>query len=136
MIKTLFKISDLWILLGFLVIYIAVFDTKIDVGGDNAGYYILGKSISSGLGYTDIHLPNANPANHFPPGYPIILSVFMNFSDGFVFLKSRGAASGLLFFFHFCTVWYLNIDKRFCVLYCTTTSHQNNKNSKKTIQLR
>ena len=96
MIKNRFKISDIWILLGFLVIYIAVFDTKIDVGGDNAGYYILGKSISSGLGYTDIHLPNANPANHFPPGYPIILSVFMNFSDDFVFLK---IINGLFFFF-------------------------------------
>ena len=96
MLKNPFKISDLWILCGFLVIYIAVFDTKIDVGGDNAGYYILGKSINSGLGYTDIHLPNANPANHFPPGYPAMLSVFMNFSDDFIFLK---IINGLFFFF-------------------------------------
>ncbi len=110
MIKNLFKISDIWILLGFLIIYIAVFDTKIDVGGDNAGYYILGKSISSGLGYTDIHLPNANPANHFPPGYPIILSVFMNFSDDLFFWKSL-----MDYFFFFSLLMLQRIFERMSV---------------------
>ena len=89
-----FKRSDLWIALGFLFCYLAIFDEKLDLGGDNAGYYILGKALNSGQGYTNIHLPGATPANHFPPGYPVILSVFMTISESFVFLKWM---NGLLF---------------------------------------
>ena len=69
----------------FLLIYPAIFDKKIDLGGDNAGYYILGKALSQGEGYTDIHLPERTPANHFPPGYPVIVSAFLFFSDSLVF---------------------------------------------------
>ncbi len=73
--------------LVFLVIYSFIFDSKINLGGDNAGYYILGKSISSGQGYSNIHMPG-NPAhNHFPPGYPAILAFFMQLSDSINFLK-------------------------------------------------
>jgi hypothetical protein len=89
-----FKRSDLWIALGFLFCYLAIFDEKLDLGGDNAVYYILGKALHSGQGYTDIHLPGATPANHFPPGYPAILSLFMTISESFVFLKWM---NGLLF---------------------------------------
>ena len=89
-----FKKSDLWIALGFLVCYFAIFDSKLDLGGDNAGYYILGQSIHSGQGYTDIHLPGAPSASHFPPGYPVLLAVFMTVSDSFDFLKWM---NGLLF---------------------------------------
>lgn len=89
-----FKRSDLWIALGFLFCYLAIFDEKLDLGGDNAVYYILGKALHSGQGYTDIHLTGATPANHFPPGYPVILSLFMTISESFVFLKWM---NGLLF---------------------------------------
>jgi hypothetical protein len=89
-----FKKSDLWIALGFLVCYLAIYDAKLDLGGDNAGYYILGQSLHSGQGYTDIHLPGAPSAKHFPPGYPAVLAVFMTISDSFDFLKWM---NGLLF---------------------------------------
>jgi hypothetical protein len=73
--------------LVFLGVYIFIFDSKINLGGDNAGYYVLGKSISSGQGYSNIHMPD-NPAhNHFPPGYPAILALFMHISDSISFLK-------------------------------------------------
>ncbi|CAI8275183.1 MAG: Uncharacterised protein [Owenweeksia sp. TMED14] len=96
MIKTLFRKTDLWIVLGFMIVYVTIFDAKLDFGGDNAGYYILGKSIITGQGYTDLHLPGANAANHFPPGYPVILSLMMTISDNFIFLK---IINGLLFLF-------------------------------------
>ncbi len=89
-----FTKSDLWIALGFLLCYLAIFDAKLDLGGDNAGYYILGQSLHSGQGYTDIHLPGAPAAKHFPPGYPAVLAVFMTISDSFEFLKWM---NGLLF---------------------------------------
>lgn len=76
----------------FLLVYTAVFDSKIDLGGDNAGYYILGKALNTGAGYTDIHLPEQTPANHFPPGYPALLALFMFVSDSFVFLKLMNGA--------------------------------------------
>lgn len=95
MFRNPFRVTDLWILLGFIFVYTAVFDSKLDVGGDNAGYFILGQSIYSGQGYTDLHLPGASKANHFPPGYPAIISLFMMFSDDFTFLK---VINGFFFF--------------------------------------
>lgn len=76
------------------VIYMLIFDTKLNLGGDNAVYYILGESISSGNGYTDIHNVNAGPANHFPPGYPVVLALFMIFTKSLTFLK---VVNGLFF---------------------------------------
>jgi len=96
MLKNPFRISDLWILIGFIIVYVAIFDSKLDVGGDNAGYFILGQSLHTGQGYTDLHLPGATTANHFPPGYPAIISLLMMFSDDFTFLK---IINGFFFFF-------------------------------------
>lgn len=75
------------IALSFALIYPYIFNQKVDLGGDNASYYILGKAISSGQGYTNIHVPGNPPHNHFPPGYPAILAVFMVFTQSIIFLK-------------------------------------------------
>lgn len=72
---------------GFIIVYPFIFDKKVSLGGDNASYYILGKAISSGQGYTNIHVPGEPPHNHFPPGYPAILGVFMLFTQSITFLK-------------------------------------------------
>lgn len=77
----------LLLLLGFAIIYPSIFDKKVNLGGDNAGYYILGKALANGQGYTNIHLPENTPHNHFPPGYPAILGIFMVFSSSITFLK-------------------------------------------------
>lgn len=75
------------IALVFVFVYPYIFDKKVNLGGDNAGYYILGKAISTGQGYTDIH-KLGNPAhNHFPPGYPVILGVVMFFTQSITALK-------------------------------------------------
>ena len=54
--------------------YNQIFDKKVSLGGDNAGYYILGNSIASGQGYKNIHLKEKTEHNHFPPGYPLIIA--------------------------------------------------------------
>ena len=71
----------------FIFVYPYIFDQKVNLGGDNAGYYILGKALSSGQGYTDIHLSNEPKHNHFPPGYPAILGIAMVFTQSIIALK-------------------------------------------------
>ena len=75
------------LLLIFFVAYQFIFDSKLDLGGDNGGYYILGKALSTGHGYTNIHHVGDPSHNHFPPGYPALLAVFMFISDSVIFLK-------------------------------------------------
>lgn len=93
-----FSLQNLWpfaiITLAFLLVYPSIFDVKLDLGGDNAGYFILGKSLAEGLGYTDIHFFPSTPANHFPPGYPVLLALLMKLGLGLVGMK---VVNGLLF---------------------------------------
>ena len=67
------------ITLGFLFIYQYIFDPKIDLNGDNASYYILGKALNAGEGFVNINSIHKTPNNHFPPGYPAIISLIMFF---------------------------------------------------------
>ncbi|MCP4552383.1 MAG: hypothetical protein GY834_10160 [Bacteroidetes bacterium] len=88
------------LILTFFKVYNNSFDKKISLAGDNAGYYILGKSIASGQGYVNIFTKEMKPHNHFPVGYPLIIAstvkLFSNKTDiikkanGFFFLLSIG----------------------------------------------
>ena len=71
----------------FLGVYGYIFDKKLDLNGDNAYYYVLGKALSQGEGYVNIANINKAPNNHYPPGYPFIISLFMHISDSLIFLK-------------------------------------------------
>jgi hypothetical protein len=71
----------------YLLVYSYTFDEKLDLNGDNAYYYVLGKALSLGEGYVNIASITRAPNNHFPPGYPFILSLFMHLSDSTTFLK-------------------------------------------------
>jgi len=83
------------LLFAFVNTYNNVFNKKIDLNGDNAGYYILGKSIATGNGYSNIHTKNANGHNHFSPGYPtIIAATSLLFSDD---IKTIKRVNGILF---------------------------------------
>lgn len=42
---------------------------------DDGVYVVLAKALAEGQGYANIHLPGAPPAVHFPPFYPLVLSV-------------------------------------------------------------
>lgn len=64
-------------LFAFIFIYPSIFDVKLFLGGDNCNYYILADGLSSGQGYVNNNEPFPTAANHFPPGYPFIMSLFM-----------------------------------------------------------
>jgi hypothetical protein len=61
----------------FLIVNVYVYDSKIDLNGDNASYFRLGKALASGKGYVNIADIRQSPENHFPPGYPALISVIM-----------------------------------------------------------
>ncbi len=63
--------------IAWYFIFPSIYDGKLFLGGDNANYYILAEGLSSGHGYTQISSPNMTPGNHFPPGYPFIMSILM-----------------------------------------------------------
>ncbi len=83
------------LIISFFKIYPYVFDEKIDLNGDNTQYYLLGKSIAQGDGFSDIKSPEKPPSNRFPPGYPLIISSTIKlFSDDISTIKY---ANGFLF---------------------------------------
>ncbi len=65
----------------FYKTYDRIFDKKVHLGGDNAGYYIYGKSLAKGEGYRAIHTKEKTKANHFPPGYPALIATVMKVFD-------------------------------------------------------
>ncbi len=62
----------------FAAVYGSLFDSKLNIGGDNAVYIRLAENIADGHGYSQI-APDGSyaPSGHFPPGYSFILSLFM-----------------------------------------------------------
>jgi len=66
----------LLLIISVIFLWIAnyTFDSKIAPLGDNSTYYLLGKSIAQGQGYTNIYSINESPANHFPPGYSLLIA--------------------------------------------------------------
>lgn len=84
------------LIFSFFYAYSHTFDRKIDLGGDNAAYYILGKAIATGQGYTDIQTKEKIANDHFPPGYPLIIAAASKlFSNKIVFIKK---VNGFFFF--------------------------------------
>ncbi|MFQ5822933.1 MAG: ArnT family glycosyltransferase [bacterium] len=100
--------SVFWILfiLSICVIsYINIFDQKLDLNGDNVGYYLLGKALAKGEGFVNIWNAEKPPSNHFPPGYPTIISLIMFIiSDNVITIK---IANGLFFFLSIVVLFLL-----------------------------
>ncbi|HXA01339.1 MAG TPA: glycosyltransferase family 39 protein [Cytophagaceae bacterium] len=83
------------LLLTFLFSYSYIYDKKVDKGGDSASYYMLGKAIAQGNGYSVISGASKPPANHYPPGYPAIIGTVMKvFSDK---MSTVILANGIMF---------------------------------------
>lgn len=59
--------------------------TPWPVGGfqDDAIYTVLAKALATGEGYRMINLPGAPHATHYPPGYPVFLSLLWRLSPSF-----------------------------------------------------
>lgn len=76
------KDKILWIILGVHIIFcIFLFDPKQDTGGDNAIYLSLAKSLISFKGYRDIYKPDEPLHTLYPPGYPLLLSIPLLFTN-------------------------------------------------------
>jgi len=98
------------LIFSFFHVYNNIFDHKIDLGGDNVYYYILGNSIATGQGYTNIETKQKIANTHFPPGYPLIIAgVSKIFSNRIDFIKK---VNGFFFF--------LSIGLMFFVIYDLT----------------
>ncbi|MEN8248839.1 MAG: phospholipid carrier-dependent glycosyltransferase [Bacteroidota bacterium] len=80
---------------AFAGIYLYIFDKKLDLNGDNANYFMLGKALASGEGYVSINNIHKTPNNHFPPGYPALISAVVSIAgDSIITIK---LFNGLLF---------------------------------------
>lgn len=64
-------------LLIYAFLSILLFDPKLFTGGDNAVYIALAESIASGKGYKNIYLPEEPPHTQYPPGFPLLLAIFI-----------------------------------------------------------
>ncbi len=73
-------------LLVFLAVYallsVLLFDPKVSVGGDNAVYLTLAKSIATGKGYVQLHLPDEPAHAQYPFGFPVLLLLVHVLSGG------------------------------------------------------
>ena len=96
----------------FTVVYSSIFDKKLDLNGDNANYYILGKALATGEGYVNINTIQKLPNKHYPPGYPVIISgIIRVLGDSTTTIK---IANGVLLFFTLIALYFLvkEISKR------------------------
>lgn len=57
-----------------LVVTLATFDPRVEIGGDNALYWALATSLAQGRGYLDLVAPGAPPETSVPWGYPALLA--------------------------------------------------------------
>jgi len=93
--------------LAFGGVYAYIFDKKLDLNGDNANYYMLGKALAAGEGYVNINSVQKNPNNHFPPGYPVIIALETTLlGDSIINLK---LANGLFFLLTLFGLYFLII---------------------------
>lgn len=90
----------------FISNYNSIFDSKLDANGDNYHYYILGKSLNEGNGYRSSYTPTNQLHNHYPPGYPFLISVMMVFSDSFDFIKTMNGVFLLSSILLLCLIYY------------------------------
>ena len=87
------------IILGFIfyAVYQDTFSKKVISLGDNATYYIGGKAIAAGKGYTSINNKEPSYSSHYPPGYSTVIATIMKLkSKKNILLIKR--FNGLFFF--------------------------------------
>lgn len=88
----------------FIVSFSYIFDSKLDLNGDNCNYFMLATSLVQGHGYANLMSADYTPSNLFPPGYPLLMSIVRLFTDSIFPQKILNGlfllgSSFLLFFF-------------------------------------
>lgn len=116
------------IIVSFLYLYNSVFDEKISLNGDNANYYVLGKSLASGQGYSNITAKEKTPHKHFPVGYPLIIATASKvFSSDIVFIKKVNGflllSSLVLLFYFLRSITKNNHIPFISVLFCLSNAN-------------
>lgn len=102
-------IHSLLLLVSFIIIYIFIFDTKLDLNGDNYNYINYASSILEGKGYSSPYSAEYIPTNWYPPGYSFILATVMLFvGKNIIGLKILNG----LFFFGSILILFLLIKKQ------------------------
>ena len=83
---------DLAIVLIYILVYAYIFDEKINLNGDNMGYYASAKNIVQGKGFSFANDIFATRLNE-PIGYPMLIATLMLVSDDMNFIS---LANGVL----------------------------------------
>lgn len=89
----------------YWVTYSQIYDTKLDLNGDNIYYYSLGKALSDGKGFTDIMWFEERPHSHFPPGYPLFVAGLMKIVPDSV--QAVKIANGILLYAAILLLFFL-----------------------------
>ena len=84
------------LLIVVIIVYNKVYDERLFLGGDNVVYYMLGKALATGQGYTNINSPFNSPAITFPPGYSFISAIVMTIFGKDIEVMNK--ANGFLMF--------------------------------------
>jgi hypothetical protein len=102
------RLSPLLLVFVFFIVYKFIFNKHLDLNGDNFDYINLAKSILEGHGYRSPYTPAYLPANHYPPGYSVLLAITMFFvGKNMVILKILNG----LFFIGSILLLNLTFDK-------------------------
>lgn len=113
--------SDIrWIVALFVIFVISfsyVFDSKLNLNGDNCYYFANATSLAKGDGYADMF---GNPTNNFPPGYPLLMMPLRMVTDSIVAQKILNGVflfAGVVLLF--LTATRVGIEKKLSFLACT-----------------
>ncbi|MRR10457.1 hypothetical protein EG831_10380, partial [bacterium] len=80
----------------FAVMSLLLFDPKPFVGGDNAAYVALARSLAGGTGFSEIWTPQGGAHTQYPFGFPLLLAPFSLAGAPYAWYKLVPWLSGLL----------------------------------------
>jgi hypothetical protein len=115
-IISLFSSTTFWlklIIMGQMVLLGLQFTPDISTNGDDAVYYILGKSLATGQGYRNIHLAGAPVSTSYPLVFPCFLAMTHFFTHTPLIAKILVACLGCIatlasfYLFRLWASWYL-----------------------------
>ena len=89
-----------WLLISILAVFVILsllmFDPKPFVGGDNAAYVSLSRSLVQGKGFSEIWVPQVKPHTQYPFGFPLLLAPISLLELPYVWYKVIPWMAGLL----------------------------------------
>ncbi len=68
----------------FIISFSYIFDSKLNLNGDNCYYFANATSLAKGAGYADMF---GKPTTNFPPGYPLLMTPLRMVTDSIVAQK-------------------------------------------------